>query len=128
MGAAVEVVEELYAAFATRDVERALACLADDVVMTQDDALPWGGRFEGHDGALTFFGTLVSTIDSAVTHLAMYQAGDTVVQYGRTAGTVRANGASFDVPECHVWRVRDGKIVAGEMLIDSEAMLDALGR
>lgn len=128
MVSGLEVVEELYAAFAARDVERALACMADDIVITQDDALPWGGRYEGHDGALTFFGTLVSTIDSAVNHLAMYEAGDTMVQYGRTAGTVKANGASFDVPECHVWRVRDGKLVAGEMLIDSTAMLDALDR
>ena len=49
-------------------------------------------------------------------------------QCGRTRGTVRANGAAFDVGEVHIWTVRDGKVVAAHFAIDTEAMLDAIGQ
>jgi ketosteroid isomerase-like protein len=39
---------------------------------------------------------------------------------------VRANGAPFDVPEAHVWELRDGKVVRFTVYIDTPAMLAAL--
>ncbi len=56
----------------------------------------------------------------------MFQAGEHVVQHGRTAGTVRATGVAFDIAECHVWRVVDGRAVEARNFIDSAAMLEAL--
>lgn len=41
---------------------------------------------------------------------------------------MRANGASFDIPEVHVWELRDGKVVRYHVYIDTPAMLEALGR
>ena len=49
-----------------------------------------------------------------------------VVQVGRTAGTVRSNGAAFDIPECHIWTVRNGLVVEARFYIDSASMLEAL--
>lgn len=43
-------------------------------------------------------------------------------------GKALANGASFDIPEVHVWELRDGKVVRYRVYIDTPAMLDALGR
>lgn len=120
------VVREIYAALATRDIEAILRLTDPDIVVTQDAALPWGGRHEGHDGLGRFFLALAGAIDSSVTIEALFQAGDVVVQYGRTAGTVRATGAAFDVAECHLWRVRDGRAVQADYFIDSAAMLAAL--
>jgi ketosteroid isomerase-like protein len=48
------------------------------------------------------------------------------VQIGRTAGTVVATGAPFDVAETHVWTVRDGRAVRFRAYVDTPAMLDAL--
>jgi SnoaL-like domain len=76
----------------------------------------------------TFFLTLVEHIESEVTTESLFAAGDHVVQTGRTRGTVRANGASFDIPEVHVWELRDGKIVQYQSYIDTPAMLEALRR
>lgn len=123
---ALEVVTAIYDAFARKDLEAVLALTSPDIVVTQDPALPWGGRFEGHDGLGRFVMALLGSIDSAVTVEAIFQAGDRVVQYGRTAGTVRATGASFDIPECHLWRVEDGVAVEAQYFIDSAAMLEAL--
>ena len=121
------MVRHAYESMRTADLDGLLAMIADGAVLTQDPALPWGGRFVGRDGVATFAITLVSTIESVVTIEAMYRAGEQVVQYGRTAGTVRATGASFDVPECHIWTIRDGRVVAMDFYIDTPAMLEALG-
>jgi uncharacterized protein len=124
----LEVVTAIYDALARRDLATVLELTSPDIVITQDPALPWGGRWEGHDGYGEFALTLVGAIDSKVTTLALYEAGDRVVQYGRTAGTVRANGATFDIPECHLWRVEGGLAVEAQYFIDSAAILEALNR
>ncbi len=122
----LEVVRAAYAALAAKDLDGLLALCHPDAVLTQDPALPWGGRHVGRDGITAFAIALVTAIDSAVTPFAMFQAGDHVVQYGRTAGTARASGATFDIPECHVWTVRDGRVAEMAFFIDSAAMLHAL--
>jgi ketosteroid isomerase-like protein len=94
---------------------------------TQDPRLPWGGRHVGHEGVLNFGLALIGTIDSAVTIEAIYEADDRVIQFGRTRGTVRANGVAFDIPEMHAWTLRDGKAIAADFTIDTPAMLEALG-
>ena len=123
----LEVIERLYRAFAERDLETVLALTSPDIVIEQDPALPWGGTHHGHDGLGRFVLALLGSIDSQVTVQAMFAAGDQVVQYGRTAGIVRANGQRFDIPECHVWTVRDGVATSASYFIDSAAMLEVLG-
>src|SRR5664280_1094647 len=99
----IEIINELYAAFAARDVDRILELCDPDCVVQQDDALPWGGRYEGLDGVATFGLALGGTVDSVVTSDGLFEAGDRVIQFGRSRGTVLANGAVFDIPEVHVW-------------------------
>jgi ketosteroid isomerase-like protein len=122
----VEVVEALYDAMAARDFDGLFALVDPDVVITQDPRLPWGGRFEGHDGLARFAMALTETIDSRVAISALYATDTEVIQYGRTSGRVRANEAWFDVPEMHRWQVRDGRAVAAHFSIDTEAMVEAL--
>jgi ketosteroid isomerase-like protein len=122
----LELVKAMYEAMARADIEWIMAHTSPEVTITQDPALPWGGHHVGHDGLADFALTLVGTIESAVTIDNIFQAGDHVVQHGRTKGTVRATGVAFDIAECHVWTIRDGLAVAGEFYIDSEAMLAAL--
>ena len=122
----IEVVRQVYAAMAARDLEELLELLDPSCTVTQDPALPWGGRHVGHDGFATFGLTLATTIESKVTTDALFAADGDVFQCGRTRGTVRATGAPFDIPEVHRWTVRDGKVVAAAFAIDTAAMLEAL--
>jgi ketosteroid isomerase-like protein len=122
----IEVVQAIYAAMAERDLDRLFGLLDEECVITQDPALPWGGRHVGHDGFATFGLTLAGTIDSAVTTEALFAADGDVIQCGRTRGTVVATGVAFDIPEVHRWTIRDGKAVAGHFAIDTAAMLRAL--
>ena len=122
----VELVRRLYAALEAIDLETILELFDADVEVHQTPELPWGGDFQGHDGLGRFFGLLRENITSKVTIQTVYAAGDTVVQIGRTAGTVNATGAPFDVQEVHLLTVRDGKVVRFAAHIDTPAMLEAL--
>lgn len=123
----VQVVEAVYTAMRTGDVERLFELVDEGCVITQDDRLPWGGRYVGHDGFATFGLRLRGAIDSRVRTDALFVADGDVIQVGRTAGTTVETGTSFDVAEVHRWTIRDGRVAAAHFAIDTPAMLGALG-
>ena len=123
---AVSIVRSLYDAYASRDLSAVTSIVAADARIMQTKELPWGGVFEGHAGLQRFLGLLLGTIDSRVSIEQIFCAGDRVIVTGRTAGTVRANGAPFDVPVAHVFTLREGKIAAVDYYIDTPAMRAAL--
>ena len=123
---AVRVVREIYEAMAAKDFGAIFERLAPTFVVRQDERLPWGGRYEGHDGFATFGLTIGGTIESAVTIDAIFEADGWVVETGRTRGTVKASGAAFDIPEVHRWRIEDGLAVEAHFAIDTPAMLRVL--
>ena len=122
----IEHVWALYRSFENRDLEACLAAFHPQIVVEQSPDLPWGGRHEGRDGLGAFLLKLAGTIDSSLTIEQLYSAGDKVVQTGRTAGTVLATGAVFDIPEVHILTMSDGLVIRFEALIDTPAMLAAL--
>jgi ketosteroid isomerase-like protein len=124
----IVTIERMYELFAAGDIDGVMELCVPDPVVTQDPALPWGGRFVGRDAVIEFAMKLAGTTDSKVTHEQLFAAGDQVVQQGRTAGTVRGTGAAFDIPECHVWTFRDGLIAEAAFYLDSAAMLEVLAR
>jgi hypothetical protein len=124
----IEKIERTYEAFFAGDLDGAMTYCSSDVTLDQDPRLPWGGHYVGRDGAAEFALKLAGTAEAVVTTELIFQAGDHVIQRGRSAGRVRATGAEFDVPECHVWTFRDGVITGVEFYIDSEAMLEVLER
>lgn len=122
----IEVVERWYEALGARDLAAIAELLHPEAVVTQDERLPWGGRWVGHDGFLQFGAALTGSIASAVTIDAIFEADGDIVEIGRTRGTVVANGQAFDIPEVHRFTVRDGQIVAAHFAIDTPGMLAAL--
>ncbi|UDY37279.1 nuclear transport factor 2 family protein [Dermatobacter hominis] len=122
----VATVHAIYAAMAARDLEQLPLLLDEHVVITQDPALPWGGRFEGHDGFLDFAAALTGTITSQVEIDSIFAADGDVIQVGRTVGTVNATGSAFAIAEVHRWTVVGGKAVRAHFSIDTPAMLLAL--
>jgi ketosteroid isomerase-like protein len=122
----LDTVRAIYQAMADRDFDRLFQLIDESVVITQDDRLPWGGRFEGHDGVANFAIALTGTIDSKVSHEMLFEADGDVVQVGRTKGTVVATGVAFEIDEVHRWTIRGGKAVAAHFSIDTPGMLAAL--
>lgn len=122
----IEVITQIYEAFARQDLEDLLTLVDPDCVVTQDASLSWGGRHVGHDGVTALALALLGSTDSAVIVESLFEADGQVIQCGRSKGTVRANGAAFDIPEVHIWTLKDGKVVAAHFAIDTPAMLAAL--
>ena len=122
----IATIRRVYDAMKNRDASALEEIFAADIRISQSPELPWGGDYEGRDGAFTFFLSLVEHIESQVTTDRMFAAGEHVVQVGHTRGKVVANGAPFDVAEVHVWEVRNGKVVGFRAYIDTPAMLEAL--
>ena len=128
MSSNVEIVTDLYAAYQSGDLDAIRARLAADLVVAQSPGLPWSGAYHGTDGFFQFIGMLLSHIETEVHTEHIYDAGDAVVQVGRTVGRIRANGATFDAPEVHVLTLRDSKIVHFQVYVDVDQMLSALHR
>jgi ketosteroid isomerase-like protein len=122
----LDVIKRVYAAFETYDFGVIEEVFDPEVEIWQSELLPWGGRFTGHQGAVAFFSGLLSHVKTAVTVDQLIDAGDHVIEVGRTAGTAIATGASFDVPEIHVWRLREGKVISMHAYIETPAVLVAL--
>jgi ketosteroid isomerase-like protein len=122
----IDVVQAVYAAMADGDVARLFELVDEACVITQDERLPWGGRYVGHGGLAAFGLRLREAIASRVTTDAIFTADGDVIQVGRTAGTTVATGTPFDVAEVHRWTVTDGRVVAAHYAIDTPAMLAAL--
>ena len=124
----VEAVQSLYRAFLKRELMTILSLVDPGIEIRQSESLPWGGTYKGLSGLKDFFGKLLDNIDSKVEFTEWIEAGDAVVAIGRSHGTVKANGNSFDIAVVHVWHLRDGKAVKFEPYVDTAAMLKALGK
>ncbi len=122
----LDTVRHLYELLSAQDFEGLLGLAAEDCVLSQDESLPWGGRYVGHDGAAAFIAALYGHIQSELTIEALFVDDGRIVQIGRSRGTVLANGATFDIPEMHLWTVENGKISSGHFAFDSTVMLQAL--
>lgn len=122
----LHTVEAVYDGFRQRDMSRIFSLLSPEIEIRQSEELPWGGHYQGHDGARAFFGKLGAHLNSTLTLERMISAGDSVVAVGWTEGTVNATGARYRVPVAHVWEVRNGLVVQVQFYINHPSMFEAL--
>ena len=120
------VIRQVYAALAAGDQQAILALTSPDVIIDQSDKLPYGGHFQGYPGLAAFNSGVFGALDSSVEIGELFQAGDRVIQVGRTKGTARRTGRAFDSPEVHVWGVRDGQVVSLHAFVDEQIVNAAL--
>jgi ketosteroid isomerase-like protein len=108
----IEVVQEVYAAFAARDIERVEAVLDPDVVFI---AVTGGilGRTEpyrGHEGMREYFRDVGRVWDELVlTPREFEQVGDEILVTGRVSA--RSPSRMISGSTGWVWRVRNGLVV-----------------
>lgn len=111
--AEVTVVRAIYAAFARRDVEGALAHLADDVEFVPAGTASLVGRtapYIGHDGVREYFADAARVWDDLTLHADDFRVSvGGVVVFGRIEGVVALTGTRFETSAIWVWRVRDDK-------------------
>jgi ketosteroid isomerase-like protein len=112
----IEVVREVFVAFAGRDIEGVLALVDRDVVFT---AVTGGvvGRTEpyrGHEGIREYFRDVADVWDELVlTPREFRQVGDAVLVTGKVNARSPARVVSGSTG--WVWRVREGRVVYGHV-------------
>ena len=122
----IGVVQSGYAAFGRGDIPGLLALLDANVEWktpgTSD--LPTAGTRRGHAEVAAFFGTLSELIEFEHFEPQNFLAdGDRVVVFGIDRYKVKGgSGKSLSEGWCHVFTVRDGKIVAFQEYIDTAAL------
>jgi ketosteroid isomerase-like protein len=124
----VEIIAELYAALARRDLPAILELIDPEVSVSQTALLPWGGEYHGFEGAQQFFTELFRFVDSQLAVEEFVDAGDRVIVIGWARGHVRATGVPFNIRAVHVWTVKGDRGVRFEPNVDTPKMLEALSR
>jgi ketosteroid isomerase-like protein len=115
-------VHGIYQAYARKDVDAFLAALDPEVELCQSDELPWGGTYHGREGALEFLERLTGQVETTVDPRQFIVAGDRVVEVGYSRGRTKQGAAEFEIPEVHVWTMRDGKVIRFESYLDTVQM------
>jgi ketosteroid isomerase-like protein len=110
----VHVVHAIYAAFARRDIDAALAHVADDVEFEPSGTSQLTGRTEpyrGHDGLREYFADAARVWDELTLHADDVRAmAGSVIVFGHAEG--RVGGAPVRRGVVWVWRIRDGKAIS----------------
>ena len=108
----IDVVKEVFAAFAARDAERVVAALDPDVVFI---AVTGGilGRTEpyrGHEGMREYFRDVERIWDELILSPSEFEeVGDAILVTGRVSA--RSPARTISGSTGWVWRVRDGLVV-----------------
>jgi ketosteroid isomerase-like protein len=132
-GKDVKVVEAVFAAFAERDVERALELSDPEVELTAVTS-DFAGRTEpyrGHEGIREYFRDVARVWDELrLTPRDYREVGGQVLVTGRV--TARSSARIVDGSTGWIWRVRDGRVVYGRVYASAaqaeRAATDAAGR
>ena len=119
----LELIRNLYAAFARGDGPAALSSMDSTIVWNEAENFPYadGNPYVGPASVAegVFFRLATEWDDFQAVPAEFFDAGDTVVVTGRYRATYKATQASLDAQFAHLWRVRDGKVVAFQQYTDT---------
>ena len=120
----VSVIKDIYAAFGRGDVAGILSHVAEDCVWSMEApaSIPWRGLRRGHAEILGFFTAIVNESTNQKLDMRHFVAsGGDVAVFGRYECTMNATGKHVDSPVAHYWRLRDGKAVEYNVLLNTAA-------
>jgi uncharacterized protein len=124
----IELVTDVYGAFARGDVPAVLGAFADDIEWYEAEGMPYGGLHQGGDAvAQKVFGPITDDVDGfALVTEELIGSGATVVAVVRYTGTGKATGKALDLPAVHVWDIRDGKLARFRQFIDTVKFIEVV--
>jgi ketosteroid isomerase-like protein len=123
----IAVVRDFNGALARGDVAGMVDFLDPQVEWRAPESVPWGGTFRGHEGFREFLGKVLEQPAEFRREMLEYlDVGERVVVLLRQMGRPKGGDTEYDVPEVHVWTVRDGKIVDFEGSFDTATVLRTL--
>jgi len=118
----------MYDAYNKGDIETVLANMTDDFTWYAPGPAPFAGQRRGRDEMRNFFTETVRWVQIDQFDVDEILAdGDKVVVLGQQRATVRETGRHFETRWAHVYTLRNGKVSAGQVFTDTDAIASALG-
>lgn len=119
----IDLIRELYDAFAAGDVPTVLGHMSPDIVWMEADNFPYadGNPYVGPEAVLNgVFARCASEWDGFAVEIdELLDAGDTVVALGRYTGVYRRTGNAQRTQIAHVWRIAGGRVVRFQQHADT---------
>lgn len=124
----VDVVNRVYAGFATGDIAAVVATFADEIEWTEAAGYPYAGTFVGADAIVqNVFRRLGTEWEGYRAEPdRVIAADDQVAALGWYSGRYADTGRSFRARFVHWYTVTDGKITRFEQVVDSATVNEAL--
>jgi len=128
----VDLLRKLYDTFGRGDIPGVLGMMSPAVRWYQAEGNPYqpsGEPWVGPDAVLNkLFMRIGAEWDGFTVHpKSFHGADDTVVVEGRYTGTFKPTGKNLDAQMCHVWDVKDGKVVRFQQYVDTAKLHAVMG-
>ena len=129
----VEIVRSGYELFAAGDLEGVAALFSTNAELADAGGLGIAGTAvgtrQGPEGFLRATAEVLEAFDDyRVEAEGFIDAGDAVAVPVRISGRGRASGATQEVRLAHLWVLRNGNVIRGEVYRTTEEALEAAGR
>lgn len=127
MGATpLEVVRSFTDSMRRGEIDVCRQLVADELVFSEAECLPFGGDWSGPQGFVDFLGAVGKHYRVRVADMALSEAGDRVL--ARVSGTIesRATGRSLPLDAMDLYEVRDGLIVRVDVYYKDAAAVASL--
>lgn len=116
-----ELVEGVYANFASGDVPAVLGAMASDIQWAEAEGFPLAGTYVGPqavlDGVFMRLGEIGDNFAAVPEQIVA--EGDTVVALGNYTWNHKTSGEPAVVKMVHVWTVDDGKLATFQQHVDT---------
>jgi len=116
-----EIIQKVYAGFASGDIAAVTAAFADDIAWTEADGVPLAGTYVGPqavvEGVFMRLGEFSDNWGVVVDRLVA--DGDTVVANGKYTWNNKTSGRPCEVRMAHVWTFTDGKAISFLQHVDT---------
>jgi ketosteroid isomerase-like protein len=121
----LQVVRDVYAAFARNDIPAVLVALDENIEWTTSMLLRSGATYRGHEGVEKLLGALGEVWQEMSAEPEEFiDGGDTIVVVVRERATT--SSGSTDTVAVHLWRMRSGKAIAFTEYIDTARTVRSL--
>lgn len=124
----VQAIQNLYAKAEQGDMQAALQMLDPDIVVHEQESLPYGGTYNGYEGYQQLFTNLMGVWDDFKFNPQQFiDGGDYVIAIIQLQGRAKSTGKSLDMRMLELWQMRDGRGVDCVSLVyDTAKMLELL--
>lgn len=125
----VGIIKSTYLGGSSKEAGKALQkYLADDAIWIEAKGFPYAGTYKGFEEIHKNVFTRLNSewINYKFTPEEFVADNNIVVVYGTYEGTYTQTNKSFTARVSHIWKLKNGKIVRFEQIVDSQPVIEAM--